>query len=536
MSRTSPNAAPVIGAFDVRRGIQFRIERFLRLHKDPASCSLPTHQKSDTSKLAVLRLHLEALRALLGSCDNRVVDRMKSKRHFGRRVAAAGLLAIAPLSTGHAQAPADMVAAVADHPDYGVAHFYKARSYQPLWIVDGRLSSGASELLAILERAGADEVAMEVEATGKVVDAARLVGPASSAANARAELMLTDAWVRYVQALAPQDDGGVTYIDAALAPRTRFPAEILAEAASASSLTSHLKAVAKRNPVYQGLLRQLVKWREQSMDRRASPGSADVQDVERRLLLNLERARALPVGSAGKYIVVDAANARLWLFDDGEVRDTMKIVVGKAEEQTPLAAGLIRSMVLKPYWNVPPDLIRDRIAQRVLGEGVSYLRDRQYQVLSGWEDDAMVLNPGKINWQDVASGTIDARVRQLPGAGNAMGDMKFLFPNQFGVYLHDTPSKSLFDRDDRSLSSGCVRLEDAPRLAAWLFGEQPPSGSGEAEEVIPLPVPVPVYLTYFTVRWDSSALELARDVYGRDDLPEVGSQLASTSVAGPAGS
>jgi murein L,D-transpeptidase YcbB/YkuD len=97
-----------------------------------------------------------------------------------------------------------------------------------------------------------------------------------------------------------------------------------------------------------------------------------------------------------------------------------------------------------------------------------------------------------------------------------MGDMKFMFPNEFGVYLHDTPDKALFAQDDRKLSSGCVRVEDAKRLAQWLFGSTPRAPSSAPEQVVALPEPVPVYITYLTVDWDGERLALRDDPYSRD--------------------
>jgi murein L,D-transpeptidase YcbB/YkuD len=103
-----------------------------------------------------------------------------------------------------------------------------------------------------------------------------------------------------------------------------------------------------------------------------------------------------------------------------------------------------------------------------------------------------------------------------------MGRMKFMFPNEFGVYLHDTPDKALFSADDRSQSSGCVRVEDAPRLARWLLGEVPRAASNKPEQVVPLARPVPLYISYFTAGWSGDTFALRQDPYGRDALPASG--------------
>src|SRR3546814_6023507 len=105
----------------------------------------------------------------------------------------------------------------------------------------------------------------------------------------------------------------------------------------------------------------------------------------------------------------------------------------------------------------------------------------RYEALSDWTANASVLDPANIDWSAIAQGRENVRVRQLPGRNNAMGRMKFMFPNDLGIYLHDTPDKSLFSEKERQFSSGCVRLEDAPRLAKWLFGKKPKLESDVAE-------------------------------------------------------
>ncbi len=237
---------------------------------------------------------------------------------------------------------------------------------------------------------------------------------------------------------------------------------------------------------------------------------------ERLIQTNLERARALRAPASGRYLLVDAAAAQLWMYEDGRPVDSMRVIVGKPTEQTPMLAAYVRYAVVNPYWNVPPDLVRERIATNVLDQGVSYLRDRRYEVLSGWEANAERLDPTTIDWNDVAAGRREVRVRQLPGAGNMMGDVKFMMSDQLGIYLHDTPDRSLFDAADRRLSSGCVRLEDANRLSQWLLGGSPNADPTRPEQRVDLPEPVPVFITYLTVAPSDRGIVFREDVYGRD--------------------
>ena len=235
---------------------------------------------------------------------------------------------------------------------------------------------------------------------------------------------------------------------------------------------------------------------------------------ERLIELNMERARRLP--TAGKYLLVDAGAARLWMYQDGKPVDSMKVVVGAPATETPMLAAMIRYLSVNPYWNVPPELVRSLIAPRVLDQGLTYLSDRRYQIFDGWGDDAALVDPAAVDWAAVASGDKELRVRQLPGGGNSMGGVKFMMPNSYGIYLHDTPNKALFGEAERWVSNGCVRVEDARRLAEWLHGELPAAASPDVEERVDLASPVPVYITYFTVDPAAKTLAFRKDRYGRD--------------------
>jgi murein L,D-transpeptidase YcbB/YkuD len=174
--------------------------------------------------------------------------------------------------------------------------------------------------------------------------------------------------------------------------------------------------------------------------------------------------------------------------------------------------------VRNPYWNVPPDLIRDKIAPRVLAEGPAYLARERLELVSDWTPEAHVVAPEEVNWAEVAAGVEPLRVRQLPGRDNMMGNVKFMLPNRLGIYLHDTPNKAPFARSDRRLSSGCVRLEDAEALSRWLRGAKGEPPIEGAESRVDLPQPVPVYITYLTVvPAPGGGIALQRDVYGRDE-------------------
>ena len=238
---------------------------------------------------------------------------------------------------------------------------------------------------------------------------------------------------------------------------------------------------------------------------------------ERLIIVNLERARRLPLANdRGRYILVDAGAARLYMYEDGRVVDSMKVGVGTSETPTPMMAATLKYISLNPYWNVPPELVQTLIAPKVLAEGIGYLTYRHYEALSDWTDEAKPIPLESIDWKAVAAGRQEVRLRRGPSPGNSMGDMKFMLPNDFGIYLHDVPEKSLFSKDDRWVSNGCVRLEDAHRLARWLVGSEPESRTGQPEEEVPLQQPVPVYMSYFTVAPTANGVAFRNDPYGRD--------------------
>jgi L,D-transpeptidase YcbB len=239
------------------------------------------------------------------------------------------------------------------------------------------------------------------------------------------------------------------------------------------------------------------------------------QHFERVLMINMERARKLPA-NASRYILVDAGAARMWLYENGRPVDSMKVIVGSKVTPTPMMAATLQYVSLQPYWNVPPDFLRKTTAPRVLQEGVRYLTDREYEVLSDWSDNAKLLDPATVDWQAVADGRLDVRIRRKPSPANSMGLMKFNMPNHYGIYLHDTPDKTLFAKDDRWVSNGCIRVEDYKKLATWLFGSVPKPTTGEPEERVDLPQPVPVYVTYMTAGIAANGPVFRPDPYDRD--------------------
>ena len=216
----------------------------------------------------------------------------------------------------------------------------------------------------------------------------------------------------------------------------------------------------------------------------------------------MERAKRLPAPEEQhKYVLVDAGDARLSMWENGRKVDEMKIVVGKSETATPMMAAYIKYASVNPYWNVPPELVRSLIGPRVVAQGISYLTDREYQVLTDYSDDAKTIDPHEVDWQAVVDGRQEVRLRRLPSPANSMGMMKFMLPNYFGIYLHDLPEKEHFTKNELWISNGCVRVEDYKRLARFLFdGVGSPGQESEGRGRGRPAQPVPVYMTYLTAQ------------------------------------
>jgi murein L,D-transpeptidase YcbB/YkuD len=253
------------------------------------------------------------------------------------------------------------------------------------------------------------------------------------------------------------------------------------------------------------------------------------QYYEQLIILNMERAKRLPSPTEQrKYAIVDAGGARLSLWENGRMVDSMKVIVGKAETATPMMAAYIKFASVNPYWNVPPELVRNLIAPRVVAQGPSYLTEREYEVSSDYGENAKRLDPSTVDWQAVVDGRQEVRLRRLPSPANSMGMMKFMLPNYFGIYLHDSPEKDHFTKNELWISNGCVRVEDYKRFANWLFGGYVPKGKDpKVEEEVDLPQPVPVYMTYLTVAPTADGVVFRPDPYGRDAhlMERFGSQL-----------
>lgn len=383
------------------------------------------------------------------------------------------------------------------------AFYYYDRAGAPLWLASDAGREAAAKVAEILARAPIDGLA-----EGPALSARVKMAIASGTLFDDAAISL--AWLKYVRALkAPVS--GVEYGDGTLMLKPPSAKDALGEALAAPSLVTHVTQVAAVNPFYATL-------REAALAGNAG-GDPHVKGT-------LDRLRLIP--AKGKIIIVDTGSQRLMMVEDGVVADSMKVVIGKVQSPTPLIAGMIHYVTLNPYWNIPSDVVQRKIAPLVIKRGVSYLKAARYEATDKWGVTAEVIDPASVDWKAVGKGEAMAYLRQLPGANNMMGAMKFGFANRFDIFLHDTPRRALFDKARRDLSMGCVRLERAGDLARWLLGSDAAPTGDTPEQQVKLPAGIPVYTLSLTANVDAGQIVYADDIYGYDRTGQAEALAAST--------
>lgn len=246
-----------------------------------------------------------------------------------------------------------------------------------------------------------------------------------------------------------------------------------------------------------------------------------VEQRIRTLRINLDRGRVLLFDLPPEFVVVNIASQLLYVAKGGQLGWSTRVQVGKEYRQTPEYRSEINYLVLNPTWTVPPGIIRNDILPAAKGDPNSITR-KGLRVL---DSSGREVSPTSVDWSRFSSGNIPYTLRQDPGPGNALGRVKFMFPNPYAVYLHDTPSQSLFDKDTRATSSGCVRVERPLELAEILLDDPVKWNRAAIDSVVAagklqnvtLTRRMPVLLVYWTAWVDSGgALHFRPDIYGRD--------------------
>ena len=499
-----------------------------------------------------------------------------------------------------AGAPPVIAGRLLDNPEM-LSRLYRDRDHQPLWLPGAPLQANLPAMLAAIDDSVAHGFVAE-RYHRKAIE--QLLAADASAESLAVELLLTDAFLsqalhRSRGIVSPPDldeDWAVpqTDIDAgellAATARDRSPvpevlaalwpqsadyalllqrrAEILAMDEEASVqvpagallrpgdnservvlLKRRLLGPGDYTPDYDAhLLREVTAFQVAAglePDGIVGANTLEVLNASRvswidRIDANLERWRWLPRAMPATYLRVNIAAYTLRAFEDGEPALSMNVIVGKPYRRTPVFTETIKYMVLNPYWNVPfsiatkdklPLLQADALAEAQKG----------FETRPAGIDGFVPVSA--IDWKPVTRRSFNYLLRQKPGPQNALGGIKFMMPNPYSVYLHDTPSRELFARQERSFSSGCIRLEEPMALAEWLLGREnhPRAGSVDAlmerEETltINLKEPVPTYLVYFTAfATDAGDIAFRRDIYSRDSALVAALRVPNETAAGSA--
>lgn len=341
----------------------------------------------------------------------------------------------------------------------------------------------AEELLSVIEGIGAEGL------DPADYDAAALRRDLASGDTAAWNSDATTAFAHLASDLSNghlRDRRSVAWHIAGEAMDASQAANLMARALATHSIRSTLSALVPQHRQYKLLKAELA----------ATP-SRDKAGIER-LRANLERWRWMPRELGARYLLVNVPAFTVSLVEQGRVVERRRVIVGKRTTPTPQFMATVSGVILNPWWDIPQSIVRESVGQ-LLRTSPALAQSRGYVVSGG-------------------------RIRQAPGAGNALGQVKLVMPNPYSVYLHDTPNKKLFDEEVRAFSHGCIRVQEAAGLAASLLSD---TGSGRADidrviasgvtQKVNLRSPIPVYVGYFTAAAeDNGAIATFPDIYGRD--------------------
>jgi murein L,D-transpeptidase YcbB/YkuD len=391
--------------------------------------------------------------------------------------------------------------------------FYAGRGYVPAWVDGDRTTPQMKELVQQLrhsEQHGLDRSRYPVDEFDRVREESQTrMGTRFEAARVpELDTKLTYAYLRHAADLF-----GWTTSPAEVsrnwltAPRKDDLAARLADAIAQNRVRDSLEDLAPTHPQYRGLQAALARERD------APTGNAD------RIRLNLERWRWAPRDLGDRYILINVPAYLLQVMEGDTPALAMRIIVGRPETPTPLFSDEMTYIVFSPYWNIPENILRDETLPRALADP-GFLERNNIEVVG----TSGTLEPESIDWSD-SDVTAGLRFRQRPGPDNALGLVKFIFPNHFSVYLHDTPSDRLFFRPTRTFSHGCIRIENPVALAEYVLRDRPEwTGAkirqamhARQERAVTLKTRVPVHIGYWTA-WvePDGSVTFTDDPYGID--------------------
>lgn len=252
--------------------------------------------------------------------------------------------------------------------------------------------------------------------------------------------------------------------------------------------------------------------------------NVSLRDRIRQIELNMERLRWILGSLEQRSIVVNIANFQLDVVENGESILSMKVVIGKRYWDTPIFTAKMTGLIINPSWSVPDSIARKEVLKKIMKDP-HYLAEQNIKVLKGWGYGEEEIDRETIDWSKIPAGTLLYRFRQEPGPLNPLGRLKFMLPNKFDVYLHDTPAKRLFSENVRMFSHGCIRIEKPIELAEYVLQDDPrwtrekllSSIEKGAEQKVPILHPINVHFLYLTSWVDEKGIiQFRDDIYGRD--------------------
>ncbi len=269
-----------------------------------------------------------------------------------------------------------------------------------------------------------------------------------------------------------------------------------------------------------------------SVDGEVGPGTLRVLNmtVEERIttiLLNLDRIKWLAERHEKRRVIMNIPDFMLYFEEDGKLKQTIRTVVGTPKNPTPIFSNTIKTIVLNPYWNLPTSIVQKEMIPKLL-KNSNAMAKKGIEIRTGWGPNAEKINASSVDWAKYRySKGVPFRFAQVPGPNNALGKVKFLFPNKYAVYMHDTPSKSLFNKDKRAFSHGCIRLQEPREFLKTLasfndnvnFEKSQEILKGKDQTTYALKQTVPVDVIYLTAWVDyDGKLQFRNDIYGYDAM------------------
>ena len=395
------------------------------------------------------------------------------------------------------------VAASETNDKSGVLRFYEARDFKPVWIDAHGLTEHGQALVKRLSLAEEDGLDTPTTLLALIQTGAT--------PTASLEVALSHAAISYArEARGSRIDP--TKLSKSLTPKLELPdgLSVLQHLAQAGKAGDALWHYNPRHAGYIALRAKLAEWRETTASLTDTPAGSRTADGKPALplqlndfLTNMERWRWLPVNAGDSRIEVNIPEYTMRLYEHGTLKHTGRVVVGKTNTQTPVFSSVMDHVVINPSWGVPDSILKKEFLPKIAADP-DYAERHGYQVIR--RDDRIV------------------GIRQPPGERNALGFIKFMFPNEHAVYLHDTPQRNLFSREERAFSHGCVRVDQPFALADALLGSMGLDEArlkamiGKGEKTITLQTRLPVHLTYFTLSVDDNGhIRRFADIYGHDE-------------------